>query len=342
MKRFDDRLQRLDDIERTLVQNPRGLTVGQLARLYQVNRTTIYRDLSKLEERGTGLIKDKRRWRLDHRRSLYSARFTQYELVALFLAARLLSRHSDENNPHVIKALEKLADALRSHSPMVAGRILQASASVQLRPPRPEFVEAFQVITQAWLQGRKARLVYFAYSHTANDDAAQQHQRTERLFSPYFIEPAGPGFSCYVIGMDDLRHDIRTLKLERIQQATLTDERFTLDEQFDPEQRLASAWGINWGTDELITVRILFAARIARRLKESFWHPSQQIEDLPDGSCLFTARIGSLLEFTPWVRQWGADVEVIQPPELRDTIIRDLQAQLRRYSRSLPANLNHT
>lgn len=332
MKRFDGRLQRLDDIERTLVQNPQGLTAGQLARMYGVNRTTIYRDLSILEERGTGLIKDKRRWRIDHRRSLYSAKFTQYELVAVFLAARLLSRHSDENNPLVTKALEKLADALRGHSPMVAARILQAASSVQQRPDRPEFVEAFQVVTRAWLEGRKACLTYLAYSPTTPGNPDQQHTRTERLFSPYFIEPAGPGFSCYVIGMDDLRGEIRTLKVERIQQAALTDEHFTLDERFNPELRLAAAWGINWGTDEQ-TVRLHFAPRVTRRLKESFWHPSQQIEDLPDGSCVFTVRIGSLLELSPWIRQWGEDVIVLDPPELRESIVGALEAQLALYAR---------
>lgn len=50
----------------------------------------------------------------------------------------------------------------------------------------------------------------------------------ERLFAPYVIELAGLDFSCYVIGMDGLRGEHRILTLERIHQARLTDERFTL------------------------------------------------------------------------------------------------------------------
>ena len=101
--------------------------------------------ISALERRGTGLIKVGKRWKLDHRRSLYGAKFTPYELVSLFIATRLLSRHSDEPNPHVVSALEKLADALRGHSPLVAMRMLATAASVKERPPRPEYVEAFEL-----------------------------------------------------------------------------------------------------------------------------------------------------------------------------------------------------
>ena len=49
------------------------------------------------------------------------------EALALYLAARLLLRHSDEHNPHVVKALEKLADALSAKSPRMAGHIVRAA-----------------------------------------------------------------------------------------------------------------------------------------------------------------------------------------------------------------------
>ncbi len=322
MARAEDRVERMDDIERKLANAPAGLTTGQLAVHYGVNRSTIHRDVREMERRGTGLIKSGPRWKLDHRRSLYSVKFTPYELVALFLAARLLSRHSDERNPHVVKALEKLADALRGHSPRVASYIHEAAATVSEHPARPEYEEAFRVITQAWIQGRKARLTYYSY---------QTGERTERVFAPYFMQPAWPGFACYVIGQDELRGELRTLKLERVQAAALTDERFEVPERFDAERLLASSWGVMWGEDEPVEVRLRFGARVARRLKESFWHPSQRIEDLADGSCLFTVRVGSTLEMKPWIRQWGADVRVLAPDGLRRELLAEARAQVAAY-----------
>jgi proteasome accessory factor B len=106
-------------------------------------------------------------------------------------------------------------------------------------------------------------LVYRAY---------QGGERTERVFAPYCIEPSGVGFSCYAIGLDELRGQLRTLKLDRIHEARLTDERFTLPESFDPYALLASAWGVVWADDAaeaLEEVQLRFSPRVVRRVKES-------------------------------------------------------------------------
>src|SRR5436309_701812 len=104
MPRTDNRYERLDAIERRLAQRPEGWTTGELAHELSVDPSTIYRDLLLLESRGTGLIQHGRRYLLDHRRSLHTIKMTNDEVMALYLAARLLSRHSDEHNPHVVKA----------------------------------------------------------------------------------------------------------------------------------------------------------------------------------------------------------------------------------------------
>lgn len=313
MDTFDRRIERLDDIERRLAQNPGGLTTGQLARIYGVNPSTIYRDFSALEGRGTGLMQNKRRWYLDHRRTLYSIKLTQHELAALYVAARLLVRYSDELNNHVSSLLGKLADTLRARSPLVAEHIAEASALADEKPPRPEFIRVFETLGRGWIESRKVRFHYESYPNG---------EQTERTVCPYFIEPSGAAFSLYVIGLDELRGAIRTFKLDRIHDAHLLDDRFTRPPATELRGQLASAWGI-WGEasdNEAITVVLRFSPRVVRRIHESYWHSSQRLEDLPDGSCVFTAHIGSLVEFTPWVRQWGADVEVLEPQTLRTEI----------------------
>lgn len=317
MRRFTTRLERQDEIERKLALYPDGLTPGMLARMFGVNRTTIHRDFSALERRGTGLIKQGHRWRIDHRRSLYGAKFTPHELVALYVAARLLSRYSDEHNPHVLKALEKLADALRAHSVMVANHVQVAAEAVSQRPAKAEYVTAFEALAAGWLESRKVRVSY----RSSHDDTP-----IERLFCPYFLEPAAIGFSCYAIGLDELRGAIRTLKVERIHTACVTSDHFTLPADFDPYRLLAGSWGVMWSEEGPVEVRLRFTARVVRRVKESYWHPSQDIQELPDGSCLFTVRVGNTLEMKPWIRQWGADVEVLAPSDLRNELAGEARA----------------
>lgn len=321
MSNLDSRLERIEDIERRLARRPEGWTTGELAREYGVDASTIFRDLGVLESMGTGLIKQGRRYILDHRRSLHSVKLSYDEVLALYLAARLLSRHSDEHNPHVVKALEKLADALMVKSPRMAEHIAQAANAVRSRRIRREYVEALEVLTQGWAEGRKVRLRYRSYT---------KDETTERVFAPYFIEPSGIGYACYVIGFDELRDTLRTLKVERVYEAQLTDENFTVPSSFDPQQLLASAWGVIWRDEGEIEVTLRFASSVVRRVKESTWHPSQRIEDLPDGSCLFTVQVGSTLEMKPWIRGWGAAVEVLSSP-LREEIAAEVREMARSY-----------
>ena len=53
------------------------------------------------------------------------------------------------------------------------------------------------------------------------------------------------------------------------------------------------------------------------------WHPSQAIDDLEDGGCLLTVRVAEMREMIPWIRSWGPDVEVLEPPALRREIAAD-------------------
>jgi predicted DNA-binding transcriptional regulator YafY len=134
-----------------------------------------------------------------------------------------------------------------------------------------------------------------------------------------------------VIGYDDLRASLRTFKVERVYEARITDEHFEAPAQFDAQQLLASAWGVIWRDEGGIEVTLRFAPSVVRRVKESVWHPSQRIEDLPDGACLFTVLVGSTMEFKPWVRQWGSAVTVLGPPEFRAELAEEAGAMARNY-----------
>ncbi|MCG8350085.1 MAG: WYL domain-containing protein [Chloroflexales bacterium] len=321
MKQTESKYERFDAIERLLVRHPAGLTTGEIARALGVNPSTIYRDIQFLEGRGTGLIQDRRRYKLDHRRSLTTLKLTNDELMALYLAVRLLSRHSDEHNPHVVQALEKLADSLRTRSPLMSDHMDMAANAVRHRRPRPEYVAALEGITQGWAERRKVRFCY----------RDRKGQTTERSFAPYYLEPSGIGYACYAIGFDDQAQALRTFKVERMRSLQVTDERYLIPETFDPQRQLANAWGVIWRDEGGIEVTLRFAPPVVQRVKESVWHHSQRLEDLPDGSCLFTVQVGSTLEMKPWIRQWGADVVVLAPEALREELTAEVQRMAANY-----------
>lgn len=311
------RAERLNRIERILYDaSPDGLLPSEIARRCGIHRTTVWRDIRALESNGVPIWKVNNRYGILRERYVTSVRLNLHEATALFLATRLLSRYSDENHPHVVRAMEKLAAAMPKD--MMQHHIYRTADLVRQRRDRPDFTRMLERLTEAWAERRRVRL----WQRPAENRPSQI-----RLFEPYFLEPSGVGYALYVIGFDHLRQAIRTFKVERLQRVEVTDERFKVPKEFDPYQYLHNAWGINWGkTGEQVKVRLRFPpGRVTQRVKESEWHVSQKIEDLPDGGCILSVWLGATLEMKPWIRQWGCDCEVLSPPELRAEIAEEMR-----------------
>lgn len=307
----DDRIKskaaRLRRIEHRLYNAPQGLRASDLAKDCGVARRTIYRDLMALHDMGVPVWEDKGRFGINRSAYLSTVRLNLNEAIALYFAARLLAHHSDEHNPHIVSALDKLAAGLPDRT--VSAHIAQVADLVRARPLRGEYVATLETITRAWADRRLVRLYY----RPPNREIA------ERVVAPYFVEVSRNGPGAYVIGHDTLRGAIRTFKIERVERAEALDEPYEIPDDFDPNAFLANAWGV---MDEgaAVTVHLRFTAAAAPRVRESRWHQSQQLIERPDGGCDLWLTIGGIRELLPWVLGWGADVEVLAPDELREEV----------------------
>lgn len=301
------RTVRLARIPHYLQTHPNGLTTKELSELCGVCCRTIQRDLNALQADLKLPITEK-----DHRYILLGGyilppvSFSLYESVALFLASRLALRQTDESNPHLQTALSKMAKVL----PYPLDERVQLSATViGKRKSNPRFVNIYEKVAFAWMAQRRLVIDYHSLQ------SAESHIWE---LEPYFMEMTGVGYSSYVIG-HAVRADkegIFTFKLERIRKAKLTEENFDIPANADIEKLLSSSWGVIWGND--VEVVLDFTAAVTRRVKESTWHPSQTVKDLPEGGCRLKMKVGSTLEITPWIRSWGPDVEVLKPEKLRE------------------------
>ncbi|NMC13604.1 MAG: WYL domain-containing protein, partial [Chloroflexi bacterium] len=72
-------------------------------------------------------------------------------------------------------------------------------------------------------------------------------------------------------------------------------------------------------------VELRFSKQVARRVLESRWHPSEKITEQKDGSLMWCASIAEPQEMLPWIRGWGADVEVLKPEQLRETLKNEVE-----------------
>jgi predicted DNA-binding transcriptional regulator YafY len=80
-------------------------------------------------------------------------------------------------------------------------------------------------------------------------------------------------------------------------------------------------------------VRIRFRPAVRQYITETRWHTSQQIEDLSDGSFVFTVEVSEPREVGWWVLQWGANAEVLAPESLRQEIAETARALVAVYEK---------
>jgi predicted DNA-binding transcriptional regulator YafY len=307
---------RLQKIVHLLYRNPYGVTTQELAKHCEVSERTIQRDLRDLEAAAIPVWSEESDGRHGIIQGYYlpPIHFNLEEASALYLAARLLARYSDEHNPIIVHALAKLAGAMPK---AIASHIHQTVHALVYRPENSTFARVLEIIALGWATGRKVRICH---------QAAGSENVHDYLFSPYFLEPSSVGYATYAIGYSSWFNDVHTFKLERIVDAQLTDETFEVPEDFDGSELLGNAWGVMFGPPgEEAEVVLRFAPDVTRRVKESVWHPSQKLEDCDDGGCRLRVWVAYPLEMKPFIRGWGPSCVVLEPDWLRAEIAEELR-----------------
>ncbi|MFV2064937.1 MAG: helix-turn-helix transcriptional regulator, partial [Chloroflexota bacterium] len=195
-----------------------GISAADLARQIGVSKRTVYRDLDAMDlDAGLTIWNDSGRFGLDADAFLPPLALTLPEAMAFFLAARLLSKATDELDTEIIGAFVKLAQVL----PPVLAEQLQETADSFADTPRDEsFTRALRTLTEA-LAGR--RIVEIEYGAGVYDPS--KGIRRTRVH-PYAIEPSAQTRALYVIGYDEGRQARRTFKVERIREVSLTPQTY--------------------------------------------------------------------------------------------------------------------
>ncbi len=310
---------RLIEIQDLLKSRRLGYTVKEFAAQTGMSTRSIQRDLLVLQtEYVLPLTEDNGRWALMRPERLSPLDISLQEARAILIATRLFLRHSDEGDQHAVTALKRLAEIMPDG---VRDQVRAAADAISERRIDPTFSRNMTTVTEAWARHRVLRLLY---------RSAGKSRSKEVTVEPYFLEPSAAGFATYLIGYSRTHEQIRTFKIERIVSAEKLPATFEMPSNTDIDQLLASAWGIIFG--EGCIVKLRFTPDVTWRVKESRWHPSQEVEDLADGGCMLTVSVASLMEIGRWVRSWGDRVEVLAPAELREELRREAVRLARTYS----------
>ncbi len=313
-----------DELIRFYAKPGHGHTDQELADRFEVGREAIFKRRKKLQdEYGDDFFieTERGRYRIDSRTFISNIKVSWEEALILYLATRRLSRNTRLPDRPVQNALSKLATAL--YKPMTE-RLVKAAAQV---PGHPETKKREAILTELLRGWSEQYKVHIRYQGLSSD------KPTNHTICPYLIEPSPWSDSIYVIAKTNVWDGLVPFQLERIEKASLSTEPFTVDPEFAEETLFKYTWGI-WSSDknpEIVRLRFN-APEAIRRLKESVWHPEQTISN-PDehGYVIWAAPIAEWREMLPWVRGWGAGVEVLEPEKLRKELERETRRLMKIY-----------
>jgi predicted DNA-binding transcriptional regulator YafY len=318
-----DRAARYLKIASILHAHPDGIRADDVADRIGVSKRTVYRDLRAMEESaGLPIWADEGKWGLEQGAFLPPLALTLHEATTLFLAARMLAKANDEHDSELIGAFVKLAAIL----PPVMAEHIRATVDAFAGTPRNEqFTRVFRVLAEGWANRRVVEIEYDAGVYEPGKG------REKRRVQPWAIEPSALTHALYLIGWDETRGGRRTFKIERIVSASLTPQAFDSDEAAGVALEMLRAWDVI-ADEEPTDVVIRFSPTVAKRAAETQWHPSQELDMQPDGSLVWRGRVAGLREIRIWILGWGADAEVLEPPELRAIVAEELRRAAQRYA----------
>lgn len=314
-----------------MVEARRYPNARTLAEHFEVHVRTIHRDLECMRDlMGAPLAyhPGRRGYYYTAPYNLSLPRLTREEFLAVAAAAQLLSAYEGTPFPKQLqRALEKIRALVPDYVTVdPGGSGFPVSFAVEnLRGDAERVAHAFDRLEQAIHGAQTIEMTYYT---------ASRDEITRRRFDPYHLHYSGGAW--YAIGWCHLRRDVRTFALDRMADIIVTQDRFDRLPAFDPRQHLARALRLEVGDPVAISVR--FDAHQARYMRGRTWHPSQTVEELPDGGLLLRLRVGGLGEVQRWILQYGPHAEVLEPPELRQAVESALANALQNYRTGAPVD----
>jgi proteasome accessory factor C len=176
--------------------------------------------------------------------------------------------------------------------------------------------EKFRVLEHGLRERRAVDLVYYT---------ASRDELSPRRLRPYaLVQSLG---AWYVVGHDSRRDEVRLFKVERIREASLTDERFDPPPGFDaPRYARGRLSGVSGGG----TARIRFVSSAARSVLED--HPPERVTRGADGSVELQLDYQTPEWVAGWALSFGEAAEVLGPAEVQEAVATRCREALAHYS----------
>jgi predicted DNA-binding transcriptional regulator YafY len=277
-----------------------------VARRFEVSRRTAFKDRDYLLYRlHAPLVYDRRRRGWTYSDPTYLLPFLALSDTEAAALRRSLLAAEEYLSPADADAVRLVAERLAGYLPEDASGGERVRGSIRLLQHVPS--ELHDACVRAVERRHRLRLAYYS---------VRRDEVNERVVRPYDLlnwrgEP-------HLIAWCEWRREVRQFFLGRVRQFQLLEPEaaFARDPGFDVDGYLARGLDLAHG-EEVVTIRARFTPYQARWIRERRYHPSQEVEELPDGGLLLTLRVAGTEEARRWLLGYGGEVEALEPESLR-------------------------
>jgi len=302
------RISRILEIVQRIAVNPRRWRRKDLAEGFEISERQIQKDLDVIRHGlKLPLLHCREGYYFESLPRMPTVTYSFSEALALLLAAKAAQGMSGIPGGELAAALARL----ESLFPPEFGPLLR---QLVLSRPSEDYDHRQDILStlhHALMAHRRVQMTYSTSSRGGEE--------SDRIVEPYYIMPYVR--SWYLIAYDHKRGEVRMFKVDRIRQAELLEERYEIPKDFDLDEYLGPAWGVMRGeAGEPVEVVLQFSPEAGRWAREQRWHPSQEVQEQPDGSILFKLKVAITPEFVNWIMYYGSRVKVLLPESLRKRV----------------------
>ncbi len=309
-----EKAEQLIQLAERMQASSEGVALADIQDQFEVGRRTaermrdaVIRLFPDVEER---IQDDKiKRWRLRSGSLRHLTYLNADDLSELKTAIDQMRR---ENLPVQAGNLERLWVKLKGMvRPESASRIetdlealLEAEGHAMRPGPRPKIEPKVLYLLREAIKG--SQKVQITYRGRVKGDIR------ERVVCPYgFLY----GARHYLIAWCDDAQDIRTFVLANIQEIALTDDFFVKRDDFDLKAYSERSFGVY--QEEPFKAVWKFDAEVADDVRDHLFHPTQVLEEQPDGSVIVSFEAAGWKEMCWHLFTWGGNVEILEPEHLK-------------------------
>jgi predicted DNA-binding transcriptional regulator YafY len=319
--------KRLDELKSRFNAGAR-FTVSKMMREFGITRRTANRDLQDLQELGVALEFEDlpdghRQWYADIKSRKVLVSYSIRDVMSLFLGRRMFDFLENTSLEDSLNRVYRRVETQLSRPKDLANanKLYQKVYLVHEGPKKlPETAgDVLDEVLSGLLYEQRVKVHYV------------NHKGEDRRFTvcPYTLVAYKRGL--YLLGkVEEWDGKVLVYSLERIKGAEwLKGDHFEYPVDFDPEKYFETALFI--APAKPVSVKLVFTEGTKPFIRFRKFHDTQKLKNLKDGKVQMTLKVPVNFETVNWILSFGANVEVVSPPELRELVLQELDKALRQY-----------